>query len=188
MIRNFWEKNKCLLALILIFFVIDFCMSSCKSHKNVHLEEREIIEEIINVKKKKKHKKEKDISVRDIIVEEAHSWIGTPYKYGGMNKGTGTDCSGMIMVIFEKVAEIKLPRNSAKQAEYCNYIKEKEILPGDLVFFATGQDKRKVSHVGIMIDREKFIHASSSKGVTISRMATPYFQRTFIKYGRIPNW
>lgn len=120
------------------------------------------------------------------IVEEALSWKGTPYKYGASEKGKGTDCSGMVLGVYSKVTDKKLPRNSAKQAEFCRKLREKDVRPGDLVFFATGKDKNKISHVGIMIDDNRFIHASTQKGVLISEMNTPYYQRTFKMYGRVP--
>ena len=135
---------------------------------------------------KKSKDKKKPGTQREKVIAEAMTWIGTPYKYGHQNKGVATDCSGMVMVVFEEATGLKIPRNSAKQAEFCEVLSVKHILPGDLVFFATGKDKGKVSHVGIMIDEVQFIHASSSKGVTISSMATPYYQKAFLKYGRIP--
>lgn len=121
------------------------------------------------------------------IIDEALSWIGTPYKYAGIDKGKGVDCSGMVMQIYLDVEGMKLPRNSAKQAEFCDRISADEVAMGDLVFFATGKDPVKVSHVGIVIDNEKFIHASSSKGVVISNLNSPYYKRTFRMFGRIPK-
>ncbi|MDE5806758.1 MAG: C40 family peptidase, partial [Muribaculaceae bacterium] len=56
------------------------------------------------------------------IVKEAMEWIGTPYKYASSDKGEGTDCSGMVMATYLEVTGIKLPRNSAKQAEFCELI------------------------------------------------------------------
>ena len=97
------------------------------------------------------------------IVEEAMSWMGTPYKYAGSEKGRGIDCSGFAVSVYEKVAGIKLPRNSREQSEFCKKLKKSSVRAGDLVFFATGKDKNRVSHVGIMIDDVKFIHASTKK-------------------------
>ena len=91
------------------------------------------------------------------------------------------------MKVYEDVAGWKLPRNSAKQAEFCDRLKEEDVEPGDLVFFATGKDPDKVSHVGIMLDEENFIHASTSKGVVISKVTSNYYIRTFMMYGRIPQ-
>ncbi|MCH5234981.1 MAG: C40 family peptidase [Muribaculaceae bacterium] len=133
---------------------------------------------------RKKHDENK---IGKKIADESLKWIGTPYKYGHSEKGVATDCSGMVIILYRDIADIKLPRNSAEQADFCDKLKEKDIQPGDLVFFATGKDKKKVSHVGVMIDGCKFVHASASKGVILSEMTTPYYQRTFIKYGRVPG-
>ena len=173
----------------IVFFVI-LCFlfglaTSCKSHKKAK-EENVYIGEQLEVKKKPK-KEKKETSIGKKIAEECITWIGTPYRYGHSEKGVATDCSGMVIVVYEKIADIKLPRNSAKQAEFCDDLNQKDIKPGDLVFFATGKDKKKVSHVGVMVDGVKFVHASGSKGVIISEMTTPYYQRTFIKYGRVPG-
>lgn len=121
------------------------------------------------------------------IIEEAYTWLGTPYKYAAQNKGTGTDCSGMVMMVYEAAAGEKLPRNSAKQAEFCTPVDASEVDMGDLVFFATGKDPKRVSHVGIVVDSESFIHASSSKGVVVSKFANNYYKRTFLMFGRVPH-
>lgn len=152
------------------------CKSAYKSTKDKH-DKIETISPKHKMKLKGLEKK---------LIDEAMSWIGTPYKYAGSEKGKGTDCSGMILKIFEDVAETKIPRNSGKQAEFCVKLKKKEVRPGDLVFFATGRDPSVISHVGIMIDDISFVHASTKKGVIISEVNTPYYERTFMMYGRIP--
>lgn len=159
--------------------------SACKSHKKVKNDESVYIGETVDIKSKKKGKKESGI--RKKIAEESIEWIGTPYGYGCNQKGVATDCSGLVLVLYEEIANIKLPRMSSEQADFCDELKEKEIEAGDLVFFATGKNKKKVSHVGVMIDNCKFVHASASKGVIMSEMTTPYYQRTFIKFGRVPK-
>jgi len=163
---------------VLIAVVLCVCFSSCHSSKKNNRKDDVKVE---TIKIGKLHGKEKK------IVEEAMSWIGTPYRYACGEKGKGTDCSGMVLRIYQDVAGLKLPRNSAKQAEFCKKIGKKSVKPGDLVFFATGKNSGKISHVGIMIDGIRFVHASSRKGVIISDMTTPYYQRTFIMYGRVPK-
>lgn len=121
------------------------------------------------------------------VVKEAMQWEGTPYKYAGSEKGGGTDCSGMVMAVYEKTTGVKLPRNSANQAEFCKEIHADDLKIGDLCFFATGKDPNRISHVGIMIDETRFIHSSTSKGVVISDITTPYYTRTFIQFGRVPD-
>lgn len=130
------------------------------------------------------HKQAKGLERR--LVDEAMTWRGTPYRYGGSEKGRGCDCSGLVVSVYDKVAGIKLPRNSKQQSEFCKKINKNAVRPGDLVFFATGKDPKKVSHVGIMIDDNRFIHASGSKGVIVSEMSTPYYSRTFLMYGKVP--
>lgn len=70
----------------------------------------------------------------------------------------------MVLSVYEKVTGVKLPRNSAKQAEFCIPVKKKQLKIGDLVFFATGKNPDRISHVGIMVNDCEFIHASASKG------------------------
>lgn len=125
---------------------------------------------------------------RKRVVEVSHEWIGTPYKYAHAEKGIASDCSGMVMCVFEEAISLKIPRNSAKQAEYCLPIKEKDVKPGDLVFFATGSDPERISHVGIMLDGDNFIHVSSSKGTCISTIRTPYFSKALRSFGRLPDF
>lgn len=121
------------------------------------------------------------------IAKEAMTWMGTPYAYAKADKGVGTDCSGMVMEVYQKATGHKLPRNSAKQAEFCLPLKEDQVAVGDLVFFATGKDPKQISHVGIMLGGDEFIHASSKKGVVISKVSSPYYTRTLMMYGRVPD-
>lgn len=164
-------------SLTLIFFVLLFtgCHSSKKAVGNKHNKPKIETVDVKNLK-----------GLERKIVEEALKWEGTPYKYAASERGKGTDCSGMVIGVYNKVTDKKLPRNSAKQAEYCKKLKKKDVRPGDLAFFATGKDTQKISHVGIMLDSERFIHASTQKGVIISEITTPYYQRTFKMYGRVP--
>lgn len=167
--------NKVIIFLILVFF-----LSGCRSSKP---KQETIVEETIVLKDIKGLKGD-----RKRIVEEAMTWLGTPYKYAGSDKDAGTDCSGMVVRVYEDILGMKLPRNSRQQSEFCDKLKQKDIHPGDLVFFATGRDPKAVSHVGIMIDDNQFVHASSKKGVILSEMTTPYYQRTFIMYGKVPGF
>lgn len=154
-------------------------MTSCHSKKSVTTTNNYQSETTIHL-----HHGDK---VSQQIVDEACTWLGTPYQYACCEKGEGTDCSGMVMRVYEDVTGCKIPRNSAKQAEFCMPLELDEVCTGDLVFFATGKDPERVSHVGIIIDDHRFIHASTSKGVVISEIFSPYYQRTFKMFGRVPK-
>lgn len=118
------------------------------------------------------------------LISEARKWIGTPYRYGGHSR-SGTDCSGMVMELFQKVYNIKLPRSAAMQQSYACEIERNKLAAGDLVFFCTGKSKNRVSHVGLYVGDGKMIHASASRGVMESGIEERYWQRTYYSSGRI---
>ncbi len=120
------------------------------------------------------------------IVEEARRWLGVKYVYGGESR-KGTDCSGMVMRVYESAAGIKLPRDSRSQRAHCTYIKRHELRPGDLVFFASKAGGGRVSHVGIYTGGGHFVHASASRGVIESNLGERYYARHFHSAGRVPG-
>ena len=120
------------------------------------------------------------------LLQEANSWIGIPYKWGG-NDRNGVDCSGFVLQVYLKSLEISLPRNSEKQMQYCRAIKKDEMVPGDLVFF-TVRGGERVGHVGIYIGDNNFVHSSSSKGVIVTSLDNPYFVKNFYSCGRVERY
>jgi cell wall-associated NlpC family hydrolase len=136
--------------------------------------------------KKAEPEAEKIISGTDTkaekVISTARTFIGTPYKYGGTTR-SGMDCSGLLMNSFG-VVKVNLPRSSAAQSKVGTEIKIKELKPGDLVFFATGNNKNTITHVGLITDVKsrdnvKFIHASSSLGVVETNLFAEYYQKRF---------
>ena len=119
----------------------------------------------------------------DKVISAARTYIGTPYKYGGTTRA-GMDCSGLLLNSF-KTIKIDLPRTSEAQSKIGVQVKKMQDLePGDLVFFATGKKKRKVTHVGLVTSRDgknniKFIHASSSLGVVETNIFQEYYEKRF---------
>lgn len=164
---------------LFITIIFSYGLLSCHSSKK-SINNQNIIQEYI------KHSDLRHATkLKHEIVDEAISWVGTPYAYAMCDKGEGTDCSGLVMKVYEDIAGVKIPRNSAKQAEFCRQLKAEDVEIGDLVFFATGSDPNRISHVGVMIDSVNFIHSSTKKGVVISRIDTPYYIRTFMMFGRV---
>lgn len=121
------------------------------------------------------------------IVNNAKYYKGTRYKYGGTTKA-GMDCSGLVYTAFKK-ENIKIPRVSSAMATYGNWIDLKEVKPGDLLFFATKKNNRKVNHVGIVtssrVGNVEFIHSSTSKGVIVSNLAERYWYFAFVQARRL---
>lgn len=111
-------------------------------------------------------------SLKNKIYSQHREWRGTRYVLGGMSK-RGIDCSGLVQTTYREHLGIELPRTTEYQALAGKAIKRSQLRAGDLVFFKTGY---KVRHVGIYIEDGKFFHASTSKGVTISRL-TDYYWR-----------
>lgn len=117
------------------------------------------------------------------LVAEAARWLGVPYKYAGNDK-KGVDCSGLTSQVFLKTFNVKMPRSSREQQQWCINIRKENLQPGDLVFFATGSNRNRVSHVGLYIGNGDIIHASSSRGVIISNLTENYYLKRYHSSGR----
>jgi murein DD-endopeptidase / murein LD-carboxypeptidase len=111
-----------------------------------------------------------------------YDWLGTPYRLGGDTK-KGVDCSGFAFQLYEKTFNTIIGNNSRNIFSMVNPISKVELKEGDLVFFKI--HSKSISHVGVYIGDNKFAHASSSKGVMISNLNEPYWQRYFYKGGRL---
>ena len=117
----------------------------------------------------------------DDILTEAETYLGTPYRYGGMTR-RGIDCSAFVLSVFGATAGMNLPRVAASQAQEGEKVEKSDLQKGDLVFFSHG--KGRISHVGIVesvsVEGDiKFIHAATSKGVMISSLADSYWGPRF---------
>ena len=110
----------------------------------------------------------------DSLLDEAQTYIGTPYRYGGTTRN-GIDCSAFVLSVFGASAGVALPRVAAAQAQEGERVEKSELQRGDLVFFSHGRGR--ISHVGIVeqVTEDgdiKFIHAATSRGVMISSLTT----------------
>lgn len=108
-------------------------------------------------------------------------WYGTPYRMGGTGK-TGVDCSAFVKAVYLSAFGVTLPRTAREQYRSARILSATELKEGDLVFFNT---RGGVSHVGIYLTNNKFVHASTSQGVTVSDLFDPYYLKRFLGSGRI---
>ncbi len=118
------------------------------------------------------------------LMDYCEDWLGTPYRGGGETK-QGVDCSGFVSNVYRDVYGIKLPRRSLDMESACQKTSKKDLREGDLVFF-NNKPNGKTNHVGIFLDKDRFIHASTSKGVTISRFDEKYWAERFRCGGKHP--
>ncbi len=119
--------------------------------------------------------------VRDRLYNRYREWQGVRYRLGGSSR-SGIDCSALVRIIYQTEFGLTLPRTTLSQAEFGSEIDQNELMPGDLVFFKTGW---RSWHVGIYLEDRKFFHASSSKGVTLSRLDNVYWKDRYWKSIRI---
>lgn len=121
------------------------------------------------------------------VVNFAKQYLGKPYVYGGTNLETGTDCSGFTYSIFKHFG-IDINRISKDQYLNGTFVDKASLLPGDLVFFNTGGNST-ISHVGIYIGNDKYIHCTDTKGqgVIISSLNTEYALKTYYGAKRVLN-
>ncbi len=119
--------------------------------------------------------------LRNKLLAHYQLWQGTPYQYGGLSPN-GIDCSGFVYLTFKNSLGTIIPRTTRAQSRQGKVILQNKLQVGDLVFFNT---KKATRHVGIYIGDKEFIHASTSRGVMISRLDNPYWQSAYWKAKRI---
>ncbi len=112
------------------------------------------------------------------------SYLGRPYA-GKSKYEEGIDCSEFTMEVFKKYDNIRLPRTSKDQFNYGTKVSKSSLKYGDLLFFRT--DGNRISHVGIYLEKSKFIHVSSSHGVMISGIREKYWNQRYVGARRVIN-
>lgn len=118
------------------------------------------------------------------LLKSVDEWYGVRYVTGGNTK-RGVDCSGFTVAIYTALYATALPRVSRDQYRISRKLSITELEEGDLVFFNTKGNG--VSHVGIYLGNNKFIHASVSKGVMVNDLYEPYYRQRYYGAGRVEN-
>ena len=117
------------------------------------------------------------------MFEFIDDWYGTPYRLGGTTK-KGVDCSAFSQFLFSSVYGLSIPRTAREQYNLTSRISRTQLNEGDLIFFNT---RGGISHVGVYLQNNKFVHASTSGGVMISDIFDEYWAKKFVGVGRLKD-
>lgn len=164
-------KNKIIYILV---FILYFSFVGCSTKNNVSINNKQF-------PNKPTYISNEEINLYEALNAQYKEWKGTKYKYGGNTKN-GVDCSAFVQRTFKDKLNIKIPRTTALQSKRGIEVSKNDLEMGDLIFFKTGYKSR---HVGIYLDGGKFIHASTKRGVTISRLDNVYYSKHFWKIKRL---
>lgn len=180
-------KNKSSLFYFTIGIVITISLSACHSNKSItKTDEKENpnasqtkkiltkYAQLLNVDENKIENKKLYFFIDD--------WYGIPYKYGGKNKN-GIDCSNFTSALYNAVYKKTIIGSSASIFNECKMVSINNLVEGDLVFFKIENDN--VSHIGVYLQNNKFVHATVKKGVMIDDLDEPYYKKYFFQAGRI---
>ena len=114
------------------------------------------------------------------LFELIDEWWNVPYKYAGNTKD-GIDCSGFVCTVLKNIYDKELTRGSRTMYDETQRVKKEDLLQGDLVFFRIRHGQ--ISHVGLYLANNMFVHASVKNGVTISSLDDPYYKKVFSSGG-----
>jgi cell wall-associated NlpC family hydrolase len=115
------------------------------------------------------------------VEEVASVWLGTPYRYGGTDE-RGLDCSALVQIVMGDLG-VDVPRTTRDQQDLGRPIDPRDLRAGDLLFFRL--DSSRVNHVGLALGRDRFIHASTSRGVVVDRLMSDYYTERFVEARRV---
>lgn len=120
------------------------------------------------------------------MIQNAKKYLGYPYVYGGQTP-RGFDCSGFVVYNSKKAGISHLPRTAHQQYKHTKPVSRSNLQPGDLVFFHSRNNRKRIGHVGIYIGDDKFIHARAKgpKDVTITSLNNSYYRKHFVRGGRL---
>ena len=163
-----------------------FGLGACSKSRKTTSRSNEVSTRKTETSIKAKYAATLGVSPADIDNERLYvfidQWMGTPYKYGGTGT-SGVDCSGFVGAVYQGVYQKSIPRTTGQLDQQAKNISKSQLKEGDLVFFDI--NGKKSSHVGIYLLNDRFVHASTSKGVVISDLNNPYYQKAFAKGGRL---
>jgi hypothetical protein len=116
------------------------------------------------------------------VIKASTAWLGVPYRYGGQSR-KGVDCSALVGHVYREAYGVTLPRTTAAIAKQVKRVKKKDLACGDLLFFTI--KGKNASHMGVYLAESKFVHAATSKGVSIANLNDSYWSKYFVGAGRM---
>lgn len=180
------------LSLFVLFAGLTFQANASLSSSSTHQVKARIVAKAATAEQIEQNAKSKSVKVNanqtpntttsknssQKVNQVYRQWVGTRYHLGGTGVG-GIDCSAFVQKTMSGAFNIHLPRSTAEQRHSGHSISKSDLQPGDLVFF------RKNNHVGVYIGGGKFVHASTSQGVTTSSLSESYWSRTYTQSRRV---
>ncbi len=120
----------------------------------------------------------------DSLISSAMGFIGVAYRFGGTTP-RGFDCSGFMQYVFRKTFAVNIPRTAAAQATVGSHVSRGNLQPGDMVFFRTA-GPRRISHVGMYVGNDRFIHAPrTGKRIEITSLSNKYWSSKYATARRV---
>ena len=162
----------------LLLIGLSLLMFSCSTTRRIERREIRDAYQALNLP----HERKDNVA----LYIEAASWLHVPHVEGGTSHN-GVDCSFLVLSVYQKVYNKKLERNSANIMKInCRRLSKNQLDEGDLVFFNTSKKGgNTINHVGIYLKDDKFLHASTSRGVIVSDLNDTYYQKTWVCGGRV---
>ncbi|MCW3082906.1 MAG: glycoside hydrolase [Bacteroidetes bacterium] len=172
-------------------FALPLFISSCRPAKEISKTEQRSSEKenkptVSSTKLEKKYAELLNVNEDRISNTKLYSfiddWYGVPYKYGGQNK-KGIDCSNFAATLYATIYNKQLKGSSASIFNQCKVISRSDLKEGDLLFFKI--EKEDISHIAVYLQNNKFVHATTKKGVMIDDLDEAYYKKYFYKAGRV---
>ena len=116
-----------------------------------------------------------------LLYKEYEKYSHTRYQYGGQST-SGIDCSALVQAIYKNSFHKNIPRTTKDQAKIGYRVNKKDAKPGDIILFKTGYNVR---HAGIIIQKGKFLHSSTKRGVIITDIDKPYYKKRYWQIRRV---
>ncbi|WP_316752150.1 C40 family peptidase [Pedobacter gandavensis] len=158
---------------LLMLLMVLLIFSACSSRKNTNVNTKAARAAVVMSQLKSKP-----------LYRFINDWTGVRYRLGGMDK-RGIDCSGFAFLLQKNIYGNELPRRSSDQAGVIRTKSVGQLKEGDLIFFSFGG--RSVDHVGVYLNDNFFVHASTTRGVVVDDLTLPAYQRAMVKAGSFRN-